>query len=53
MSACPGEDAGPFDLEPSPPVSCHRYERASLIVTSNKSFVDWGKVPNDHVEAEA
>jgi DNA replication protein DnaC len=21
-----------------------RYERASLIVTSNKSFVDWGEV---------
>ena len=30
-----------------------RYERASLIVTSNKSFVDWGEVFNDHVLATA
>jgi len=30
-----------------------RYERASLIVTSNKSFIDWGEVFNDHVLATA
>jgi DNA replication protein DnaC len=30
-----------------------RYERASLIVTSNKGFVDWGEVFNDHVLATA
>jgi DNA replication protein DnaC len=30
-----------------------RYERASLIVTSNKSFTDWGEVFNDHVLATA
>jgi DNA replication protein DnaC len=30
-----------------------RYERGSLIVTSNKSFTDWGKVFNDHVLATA
>jgi DNA replication protein DnaC len=24
-----------------------RYERAGLVVTSNKSFVDWGEVFND------
>lgn len=30
-----------------------RYERASLVVTSNKSFVDWGDVFNDHVVATA
>jgi DNA replication protein DnaC len=30
-----------------------RYERASLIVTSNKSFGDWGEVFNDHVLATA
>src|SRR5512138_992531 len=30
-----------------------RYERASLIVTSNKSFVDWGEVFNDQVLATA
>jgi len=30
-----------------------RYERASLIVTSNKSFLDWGQVFNDHVLATA
>ncbi len=30
-----------------------RYERASLIVTSNKSFMDWGEVFNDPVLATA
>jgi len=30
-----------------------RYERGSLIVTSNKSFLDWGDVFNDHVLATA
>jgi DNA replication protein DnaC len=30
-----------------------RYERASLIVTSNKSFTDWGEIFNDHVLATA
>lgn len=30
-----------------------RYERGSLIVTSNKSFLDWGEVFNDHVLATA
>lgn len=30
-----------------------RYERASLMVTSNKSFLDWGEVFNDHVLATA
>jgi DNA replication protein DnaC len=30
-----------------------RYERGSLIVTSNKSFTDWGEVFNDHVLATA
>lgn len=30
-----------------------RYERASLIITSNKSFLDWGEVFNDHVLATA
>jgi DNA replication protein DnaC len=30
-----------------------RYERASLIVTSNKSFLDWGDVFNDPVLATA
>jgi DNA replication protein DnaC len=30
-----------------------RYERASVIVTSNKGFVDWGEVFNDHVLATA
>lgn len=30
-----------------------RYERASLIVTSNKNFVDWGEVFNDNVLATA
>src|SRR5574338_495372 len=30
-----------------------RYERASLIITSNKSFLDWGEVFNDPVVATA
>jgi DNA replication protein DnaC len=30
-----------------------RYERGSLVVTSNKSFADWGEVFNDHVLATA
>ncbi len=30
-----------------------RYERASLIITSNKSFVDWGKIFGDQVLATA
>lgn len=30
-----------------------RYERASLIVTSNKSFIDWGEIFNDQVLATA
>ncbi len=30
-----------------------RYERASMIVTSNKSFLDWGEAFNDHVLATA
>lgn len=30
-----------------------RYERASMIVTSNKSFLDWGEVFNDPVLATA
>ncbi len=30
-----------------------RYERGSLIVTSNKSFTDWGEVFNDQVLATA
>jgi len=30
-----------------------RYERASLVVTSNKSFLDWGEIFNDHVLATA
>ncbi len=30
-----------------------RYERASLVITSNKSFLDWGEVFNDHVLATA
>jgi DNA replication protein DnaC len=29
------------------------YERASLIVTSNKSFLDWGEIFNDQVLATA
>ena len=30
-----------------------RYERASLVVTSNQSFLDWGEVFHDHVLATA
>lgn len=30
-----------------------RYERASIIITSNKSFVDWGEIFNDQVIATA
>lgn len=30
-----------------------RYEKASLIITSNKSFVDWGELFNDQVLATA
>jgi len=30
-----------------------RYERASLIVTSNKSFLDWGEIFQNHVLATA
>lgn len=30
-----------------------RYERASMIITSNKSFLDWDEVFNDHVLATA
>lgn len=30
-----------------------RYERASLIVTSNKSFADWGEIFNDQILATA
>jgi DNA replication protein DnaC len=30
-----------------------RYERASLIITSNKSFIDWGEVFGDQVLAIA
>lgn len=30
-----------------------RYERASIILTSNKSFTDWGEVFGDHVIATA
>jgi DNA replication protein DnaC len=30
-----------------------RYERASLILTSNKSFLEWGEVFNDQVLATA
>lgn len=30
-----------------------RYERGSLMVTSNKSFLDWGEVFNDSVLATA
>jgi len=31
----------------------HRYERGSVILTSNKSFVDWGEVFGDQVIATA
>jgi len=34
-------------------VVVRRYERASLIVTSNKSFLDWGEIFNDQVLATA
>lgn len=30
-----------------------RYEKASLVITSNKSFLDWGEVFNDQVLATA
>jgi DNA replication protein DnaC len=30
-----------------------RYEKASTVITSNKSFVDWGEVFNDQVLATA
>ena len=30
-----------------------RYEKASTIVTSNKSFLDWGEAFNDHILATA
>ena len=30
-----------------------RYERASLILTGNKSFLDWGEIFNDQVLATA
>jgi len=30
-----------------------RYEKTSTIVTSNKSFVDWGEIFNDQVLATA
>jgi DNA replication protein DnaC len=30
-----------------------RYEKASLIITSNKSFVDWGELFNDQILATA
>ncbi len=30
-----------------------RYEKASLILTSNKSFLDWGEIFGDHVLATA
>jgi DNA replication protein DnaC len=30
-----------------------RYEKASLIITSNKSFIDWGEIFNDQVLATA
>lgn len=32
---------------------CRRYEKSSLILTSNKSFLDWGEVFGDHVLATA
>ncbi|EGY29530.1 DNA replication protein [Candidatus Regiella insecticola 5.15] len=30
-----------------------RYEKASIILTSNKSFTDWGEVFGDHILATA
>ncbi len=32
---------------------CRRYEKASLILTSNKSFLDWGDIFGDQVLASA
>lgn len=32
---------------------CRRYEKASLVLTSNKSFLDWGEVLGDAVIATA
>lgn len=37
----------------SPSSFSRRYERASIILTSNKSFTDWGEVFGDHVIATA
>lgn len=34
-------------------LTVRRYERASTIVTSNKSFLDWGEIFNDHILATA
>jgi len=34
-------------------LAARRYERASLIITSNKSFIDWGEVFGDQVLATA
>ncbi len=34
-------------------LAARRYERASLIITSNKSFIDWGEVFGDPVLATA
>ncbi len=31
----------------------HRYEKASIILTSNKGFADWGEMFGDHVLATA
>jgi DNA replication protein DnaC len=35
------------------PLLTRRYEKASTIITSNKSFVDWGEIFNDQVLATA
>ena len=32
---------------------CRRYEKASLVLTSNKSFLDWGDIFGDQVLASA
>ena len=32
---------------------CRRYEKASLVLTSNKSFLDWGEIFGDPVMASA
>ena len=32
---------------------CRRYEKASLVLTSNKSFLDWGDIFGDQVLATA